>query len=218
MSNIFITGPTGNIGTEVLAALHTSNHKSKLFVGVRDTAFKHKKLSCYDLHYVRFDFTNTGTFAAAFQNIDLLFLLRPPQISDVSRYFAPLVESAKQAAVKHIVFLSVQGVENSKIIPHHKIEKLLVASEIPYTFLRPAYFMQNFTTMLSDDIVHKKQIYLPAGNASFTLIDTSDIGRVAAAILMSPMQYRFKTFDLTTNEARNFKEMACKLSKGLGKK
>jgi len=81
-------------------------------------------------------------------------LLRPPQISDVKKYFAPLVETAKKSSIKHIVFLSVQGVDNSKIIPHHKIEKSIVDSKIIYTFLRPAYFMQNFTTTLRNDLVN----------------------------------------------------------------
>ena len=48
----------------------------------------------------------------------------------------------------------MQGVEKNKIIPHHKIEKLIVVSKIPFTFLRPAYFMQNFTTTLSNDILN----------------------------------------------------------------
>ena len=81
-------------------------------------------------------------------------MLRPPQISDVKKYFAPLVETAKKSSIKHIVFLSVQGVDNSKIIPHHKIEKSIVDSKIIYTFLRPAYFMQNFTTTLRNDLVN----------------------------------------------------------------
>ncbi|HKL36465.1 MAG TPA: hypothetical protein VJ899_09270 [Salegentibacter sp.] len=51
-------------------------------------------------------------------------MLRPPQIADVDKIFVPLMEEIKQSSVKHIVFLSVQGVEKNKIIPHHKIEKI----------------------------------------------------------------------------------------------
>jgi len=83
---------------------------------------------------IQFDFTNSATFNNAFQNIDILFLLRPPQISDVNKYFVPLIKAAKQSSIKHIVFLSVKGVEKSKIIPRHKIEKLIIESKIPYTF------------------------------------------------------------------------------------
>jgi len=124
---------------------------------------------------------------------------------------------AKQALVKHIVFLSVQGVEDSKIIPHHKIEKLIVDSKIPFTFLRPAYFMQNFTTTLHTDLVKKQRIFLPAGEAGFTLIDVGDIGAVAAKILTEPKNHINKSYELTNNEILTFAEMARIISKGIGK-
>jgi len=118
--------------------------------------------------------------------------------------------------VEHIVFLSVQGVEKSKIIPHHKIEKLIVESKIPFTFLRPAYFMQNFTTNLHKDLVSKKLIYLPAGNAKFTLIDVRDIGAVSAIILNENTKHVNTSYALTNNECLTFSEMAEKLSENLG--
>jgi uncharacterized protein YbjT (DUF2867 family) len=119
--------------------------------------------------------------------------------------------------VSHIIFLSVQGVEKSKIIPHHKIEKLIVDNEIAYTFLRPAYFMQNFTTALHTDLVKNKRIFLPSGDAKFTLIDLDDVGKVAAKILADPSKHINTCYDLTNNETLSFAEMANKLSSGLGK-
>lgn len=114
--------------------------------------------------------------------------------------------------MKHIVFLSVQGVEKSNIIPHHKIEKLIVTSRMPYTFLRPAYFMQNFTGNLQNDLVHKNRIYLPAGKTKFTLVDVRDIGLASATIITNITQHINKAYDLTNNEKLSFAEMAEKLS------
>ncbi|MGB6035282.1 MAG: NmrA family NAD(P)-binding protein, partial [Cryomorphaceae bacterium] len=170
------------------------------------------------LEKIKFDFTDLNTFLPALKEVDLLFLLRPPQISDVGKYFAPLIHTAKEASVRHIVFLSVQGVEKSKIIPHYKIEKLIVESEIPYTFLRPAYFMQNFTTTLRNDLVNKHRIYLPAGKEKFTVIDVEDIGAVAARIITAPQEHINKSYALTNNEKLTFGEMADKLSDGLNRK
>ena len=218
MIKVLITGATGNVGIEVVSALKKLNHQLEIFAGVRDTEFGNEKLASFNIRNIKFDFTNCDTFVPAIQNIDLLFLLRPPQISDVNKYFAPLIEIAKQSSVKHIVFLSVQGVENSKIIPHHKIEKLIVDSKIPYTFLRPAYFMQNFTTTLRNDLVNQQRIYLPAGKAKFTVIDIEDIGAVAAKVLTDPQNHINKSYELTSNETLIFAEMAEKLSIGLGKK
>ncbi|MEO8233620.1 MAG: NmrA family NAD(P)-binding protein [Ignavibacteriota bacterium] len=217
MTKVLITGATGNVGIEVLSALKKLDHQLKIYVGVRDTEFDNGKLSNFNVKTIKFDFMNIDTFLPALKDIDLLFLLRPPQISDVKKYFTPLIESAKKSSIKHIVFLSVRGVENSKIIPHHKIEKLIVDSKISYTFLRPAYFMQNFTTTLRNDLVNSNRIYLPAGQAKFTVIDTEDIGSVTAKVLIEPQNHINKSYELTNNETLTFAEMAEKISKGIGK-
>ena len=123
----------------------------------------HKTFANSNITPVSFDSENSASFEPALKNIDLLFLLRPPQLSSVSKYVAPFIETAAKASVKHIVFLSVQGVQNSKMIPHHKTEKLIVKSGIPHRFLRPAYFLQNFTTTLQKDLVEiNKSICLQA--------------------------------------------------------
>ena len=143
MKKILITGATGNVGIEVIKSFESLNYSYQVYAGVRDVQADKQKMVSFNAQLIQFDFTNINTFQAALIDIDILFLLRPPQISEVKKFFKPLIDSAVKNGVKHIVFLSVQGVQSSKIIPHHKIEKLIVASKIPYTFLRPAYFMQS---------------------------------------------------------------------------
>lgn len=89
-------------------------------------------------------------------------------------------------------------------------------SQIPYTFLRPAYFMQNFTTILRKDLMTQKTIFLPAGNAKFTLIDVRDIGNVAANILKNTSKHSHKAYDLTNEECLSFAEIAAIFSAILG--
>ena len=212
MSRILITGATGNVGKEVIRNLLPSSKSYTVIAGVRDVEKESSQLNISGIEYCLFDFEDSNTFRQAFKNCDVLFLLRPPHISDVNRFFKPLVKAAKQYGVKHIVFLSVQGVEKSSIIPHNKIERLIVESAISYTFLRPAYFMQNFTTTLRKDIVENKMIFLPAGTARFTVIDVGDIGAAAATVLLHPLQHVNKSYELTNNEKLSFGEMAAKIS------
>ena len=216
MNNILITGATGNVGMEVIKSLQKLSIPLNIVAGLRDTITDGSTLKDYNISFIKFDVTDSSMFATAFNNIDILFLLRPPQISEVKKYFVPLISAAISVGIKHIVFLSVQGVEKSKIIPHHKIEKLIIKSKIPYTFLRAAYFMQNFTTTLKNDLVKKRRIYLPAGNAKFTLVDVRDIGSVAAVVITNSVNHINKSYELTCNQKYNFYEMAETLSFGLG--
>ena len=216
MTKVLITGATGNVGTEVIKSLQNIDHQLEIYAGVRNLNEDRLKLSNYKVNFSLFDFTDVETYKTALDGCEILFLLRPPQISEVEKYFKPIVDTCKKNGVKHIVFLSVQGVEKSKIIPHHKIEKLIVDSKIQYTFLRPAYFMQNFTTTLHNDLVNKKRIYLPAGNAKFTLVDVRDIGAVSATILTNISEHINKSYELTCKVKLTFLEMARILSDILG--
>lgn len=216
--NILITGATGNVGLSVLNHLPNQFNDLKVIAGVRNIEKNKDKLQDFNVSLVRFDFENVQTFQPALQGIVILFLLRPPQLADVEKYFKPLIKEVNKSSVRQIVFLSVQGVEKSKIIPHHKIEKLIADHKNAYTFLRPAYFMQNFTTTLRSDLVKKHTIYLPAGCAKFTLIDVDDLGLVAAKVLIEPQKHLNKSYELTNNETLDFAEMAHKLSNGLGEK
>lgn len=205
---VLITGATGNVGMAVIKSLDKLPNNLQIIAGVRDLLTDKQKLSTYKIDFVKFDFMDDKTYKPALENCDIMFLLRPPQISDTKKYFKPIVEIAKEVGTKHIVFLSVQGVEKSSIIPHHKIEKMIVDSKISYTFLRPAYFMQNFIGTLHQDLVVKNRIFLPVGNAKFTLVDVNDIGAVAAKIIINLNSHKNKSYELTNNEKLTFSEMA----------
>ncbi len=103
MKTIFITGATGNVGLAVIKSLYKNTNHLNIVAGVRDLDLDKQKLKDYTISLVNFDFTNPLTHTTAFKNCDLLFLMRPPQISDVKKYFKPIIKSAKQSGIKHIV-------------------------------------------------------------------------------------------------------------------
>jgi len=216
MTNVLITGATGNVGAEVIRSLGKLEHSLRMTAAVRDPKRERPSAMGPAIGMVALDLTDRTTYAPALKGCEILFLLRPPAISDVKKYFAPFIAAARNERVKHIVFLSVQGVEKSRIIPHHRIEQLIVDSGIPYTFLRPAYFMQNFTTTLRRDLVERQRIFLPAGKARFTLIDVRDIGAVAAQVIVAPHAFVNRSLELTSEAPMGFQEMADELSRALG--
>ncbi|MDZ7757757.1 NmrA family NAD(P)-binding protein [Rhodohalobacter sp.] len=204
-----ITGATGNVGVEVIRYLMNPDHDHTIIAGVRNIEKAKEKFRNFsDLEYVSFDFEDPATFNDALQNVDSVFLLRPPHISDVETYFRPLIEKIKEKSVREILFLSVQGAEKSGVIPHNKIESLISEYNIDHIFLRPSYFMQNLTTTLLPDIREKGCIILPAGRAAFNWIDVKNIGEAAAIMLTRFSELKNQAYELTGYENANFYEVA----------
>ena len=205
MSRILITGATGNIGSAVIRYLMESGTTHEIVAAVRDIDKAKSLFPEYErLDYVHFDFENLDTFKKATQNIDRIFLLRPPHISNIGKYFRPLILILKEQQIKDIVFLSVQGVEKSKVIPHNKIESLIKEFNFDYIFLRPSYFMQNLTTTLLGDIQSKRQIILPSGSAKFNWIDIENIGEICSILLNRFYEFKNQAIELTGYENENF--------------
>lgn len=214
MKRILITGATGNVGLEVVRALHERGD-AVVVAGVRDVGRAAALRAYPKIQVVPFDFADEATHAAALAGCDGLFLLRPPAITDA---FGGLIAKARRAGVGHIVFLSVQGAENNRFLPHHQTEQLLLTSGVPYTLLRPAYFMQNFTTALHADLVERHRVFVPAGKARFVLVDVRDIGDVAAVVFMdNTTRHHDQAYALTAHNRLTFQQMADQLTAGLGR-
>ena len=211
---ILVLGALGNVGAEVVKAL--------LKEGVPFRAadlFPEKLRERFGagVEAVPFDFGNKEKYAGAFQGIRKMFLMRPPQISNIKRDMVPALEAAKAAGVKQIVFLSLIGIENNKVVPHYKVEQWLTASGLDYTFLRCSFFMQNLNTTHLAEIRDQDEIFIPVGDAKTSFLDVRDIGAVAALALTHPGHEK-KAYDLTGSEALDYYHVADLFTKILGRK
>ena len=125
--NILISGATGNVGIELIKILAKSGPGVQIFAAVRNIE-KAKLLfaGLESLQYKEFNYENPASFHSALQGIDIVFLLRPPHISNIDKYYIPLFESIRKNNIHKVVLLSVQGADSSEIIPHRKIELLIL--------------------------------------------------------------------------------------------
>lgn len=198
---ILVTGATGNVGQEVIKGLQQRGQRIVAAVfDERDAARLPQGMET-----ARFDFQTPSTFAPALQGIEKLFFMRPPQIADVERTLHPAIDAAQAAGVKQVVFLSLMGVNPR--VPHYKVEQKILASGIPYTFLRPSFYMQNLDTFYRDDIRLRDEIFVPAGAARTSFIDVRDIGAVGAQVL-TEAGHENKAYTLTGSEALDYYEVA----------
>ena len=211
MGKILVTGATGNVGAEVVNALKLANQKTISAVVMHEDLKKFPTNKA-----VVFDFANSNTWEPALKDVDRVFLMRPPAIGDVKTYLFPFIDLALKKGIKHIVFLSLQGVSFNPLTPHFKVEKYLMRKKAPYTFLRPNFFMQNLSTFYKDDIAKNDEIFLPAGKGRTAFVDVRDIGAVAADVF-TESDHIGMAYTLSGSRSLDYYEVAEILSSELGR-
>ena len=207
---ILVTGATGNTGAALLSRLTEHNIPCK--AGVR------KKRDTLHTEQVLLDFQRPETFASALKDVKGVFLLRPPAISNVKTTLNVFLDVAAQMDVEHVVFVSVSGAEDNKMVPHHGVEQHLIHGPLSYTILRPGFFVQNIGDAYRYDIVNDDRIYLPVGDTKGVFIDTRDIAEVAYQILLAPELHHRKAYTLTGQTLVSFDDIASMLTESLGRK
>jgi uncharacterized protein YbjT (DUF2867 family) len=148
-------------------------------------------------------------------------------VSDTKRLMLPAIDAGVKSGLRRWVFLSLQGAEKNPVVPHAGVEKHLeklgVAGEATYTFLRASFFMQNLSTTHRDDIRAMNDIYIPAGNGRTAFVDIRDIASVAVKALtltdaeLEGLKIRNAGVELTGSEAPTYTEAASIMSRVLGR-
>lgn len=213
---VLVTGATGNVGQEVVRALRARGVPVR--VAGRDTESMASAFENEDgVSLARLDFLDSRTFARAVDGCSALFLLRPPPISHVKATLNPFVDAARERGVGQIVFLSVAGAGNNRLVPHHAVEVHLAARSDDWTVLRAGFFSQNLGDAYRRDIVEDGRIYVPAGRGRAAFVDVRDVAAVAASALVDPEAHRAKAYTLTGPAPVSFAEAAATLSDALGR-
>lgn len=210
---ILVTGALGNVGAEIVKRLQAAGSSLRAADLSAETIRERFGAS---VEAVAFDFSKKETYRAAFEGVEKMFLMRPPQISDVKGLILPALDAAQAAGVRHVVFLSLIGIERVKFVPHYKVEEYLMRSPMTWTFLRASFFMQNLNTTHRQEIREQDEIFVPVGGARTSFIDVRDIAAVAVAALCQP-GHENKKYDLTGPEALDYWQAAAILSETLGR-
>jgi uncharacterized protein YbjT (DUF2867 family) len=219
--SILVTGATGNIGSEVVKQLSSATPAVKIKTGVH-SAQNVKKLRDGDrVEVVPIDYNKPETLREALNHVDKLFLLTP-DVPNAAELASNLVIEAKKAGIKQIVKQSVMGAALEADVGtmrlHRQVEKFIEQSGIPFTFLRPNEFMQNFINFHSPSIKGNNAFYVPLEDAKVSLVDVRDIAAVAVKSLIDEDKHKNKTYLITGPEALSYHQVAEILSNTTGRK
>ena len=214
---ILVTGATGTIGSHVVNEL--LYRKVNFRAAYHDSA-KISKVNFPGVEIVQIDNDKLDTISTSLAGIEKLFLLTP-DLHDTFNIISNFVEEATKAGVKRIVNLSVMGADSGlRTIAgrlHSDAEKVVEASGISYTHLRPNYFMQNFVNFYAQNIRDQNAFYLPLADAKISFVDIRDVASVAVESLISE-GHDGRAYTVTGPETLTCQEVAQILSVVTGRK
>ncbi len=209
---ILVAGAAGTIGTQLVRELKAASAPFEV-------------MTSRDVPHIdgvparRASYDNVASLTRAFSGVDTLFVLLPlvPHKLQLARNVA---EAARAAGVRHIVRSSGAGADANAgfSLPRlqGQIDDILAATGIATTFLRPAGFMQNYTTFYAG-MVKDGMVYGATADAPQSLVDARDIAAVAARVLLDPAPHAGKAYTLTSDEALTDSQRVDILSKVLGR-
>lgn len=215
MGKVMVTGALGNVGGYVAKYL-IKNGQDVVAADINVKALQAKYGD--KIKNVYFDFTDSKTFMSALEDVDRVFIMRPPHLGKPED-LKPFIEALKsKGGMKLISFLSLIGIENNPIPPHYKIEKYIEKAGLPYCHIRPSFFMQNTSGIHAFEIKHFDRIVVPVKGALTSFIDAEDIGEIIAKVLSEYDKHQNRGYSITGPEAIDYYAVSKILSEELGRK
>lgn len=206
---ILISTANGKVGSEIVKALIQQGQSIR--VGAHNLAKAQANFP--GVNVVHFDYNDEASVRAALEGVNTLYLASPGDFPAEPE--KRMVDLAKAAGVKRIVKLSAMGVENAPDVPLRQVELHIEQSGLEWTFLRPSWFMQNYSTGMAEG-VKQGTLFEPADNAKTGFIDARDIAAVAVKALTED-GHQGQAYPLTGPESLDRNEVVQKISSATGK-
>jgi uncharacterized protein YbjT (DUF2867 family) len=185
-----ITGITGNVGGEVARILLATKQPVR---GVARDPAKCTEWTQRGCEIVGADISDAAALTAAFKGAEGVFVLVPPNFDPspdfreaqaIAATLQTALDAARPGKVVYLSTIGAQAAQPNLLTQHTIIERALGDSPVPITFLRPGWFMENFSwdvaPAMNSGVIPS---FLQPLDKPKPMVATADVGRVAAALL-----------------------------------
>ena len=141
---IAVTAATGQLGRLVVAKLKAKRPASEIVALARHPA----KAADLGVAVREADYSKPETLAKALAGVDTLLLISSSEIGQRVAQHRNVIEAAKKAGVKRIVYTSLLRADSTPLSlgeEHRATEADLKASGVPFTILRNGWYTENYT-------------------------------------------------------------------------
>lgn len=218
-----ITGITGKVGGALARTLLAARHPVREVVRDLGKAREWADLGC---EVALANMNDASALSAAFEGTDGVFILPPsefdpapgfPEARAVIDAVTTAIEWAKPRKVVCLSTIGAQAMQTNLLTQRTLMEQVLSKSAVPVTFLRPAWFMENFLWDVeparADGVIAS---FLQPLDKPVPMIATADVGRVAAGLLLQDWE-GCRVVELEAGQRVSPNDAAAAFSKVLGR-
>jgi uncharacterized protein YbjT (DUF2867 family) len=165
------------------------------------------------------DLMQPGSLAEAFAGIEGVFHIGPAHSAAEAEMGLAMVRAARATGVRKFVFSGVIHPSIAAMTNHAAklpVEEALYGSELDFTVLQPARFMQNFERSWTDIVEHDRLAQPYSLSSKMCSVDYRDVAEVAA-MAMTGDELSYGTFELCAPGMQDTYETAEILSEVLGR-
>lgn len=211
---IAITGATGQLGRLVIRKLRGKVPANDIVALARSPA----KATDLGVDVRAADYARPETLGKALAGVDTLLMISGSEVGQRVAQHRNLIEAARQAGVRHVVYHSLLHAERStlSLAPEHvETEALLKASGLAVTLLRNGWYTENYTASVPAAVAHGAFIG-SAGSGRIASATRADFADAAVTVLTTP-GHEGKVYELAGDSAYTLAELAGEISRQTGK-
>ena len=215
---IAVTGANGNLGQIVIQELLKTKANKSIVAIVRNPE-KADTLQKQGVQIRLGDYDNFESMHKSLLGVESLLLISSSEIGKRAEQHQKVINAAKEAGVKNIVYTSILNAQNSKLklaLEHQITENQVIESGLSYSILRNGWYLENHTENL-DSALQFGQIMGAAGDGKFSSASRADFALAAANVLSQPVQ-KNKIYELAGEDSFSLKDLAKELSLQTAKK
>ncbi|PHR25390.1 MAG: NAD(P)-dependent oxidoreductase [Hoeflea sp.] len=220
MTRILVTGASGNIGRMTLKHLLKRIPASDI-VGLARDPDKAADLTAEGIEIRKGDYFDNEGLVRAFEGIDKVMLVSTHAFTDRNTQHENVINAAKQAGVKHVVYMPVIHNSDSGIkLPQVTDEDIFVedklkASGLTYTLMRHPPFLENIQGYVGGNPL-EKGVFTPSGTGKAGYACRAELAE-AHAVVLAEAGHENKSYSLYGDPAVSFSDIAQILSDISGK-
>jgi NAD(P)H dehydrogenase (quinone) len=214
---IVVTGATGHLGRLVVEGLLEKLPADQVVAAVR-TPEKAADLAERGVDVRHADYTEPESLVTAFKDADKVLLVSSSEVGQRVAQHQAVIEAAKQAGVRHLVYTSASRATTSKLAvnPEHKAtEELIEASGLTATILRNNWYNENYADTIKQ-AARTGSFVGSAGDGRVASATRADYAAAAVAALTGE-GHEGKIYELAGDVTWTNADLAAEIGKAAGR-